>query len=240
MPVQDRYQTFVPDQREFFDELIVEDWATYQSADWDASRRFEVDELFKRIQPRTVLDMGCGCGWHDAEMANHSFVERVDSFDYSARSIEKADEAYPHEKAHRFVADLATFAPERQYDLVVSFQVFEHLNDTDAYWASAERGARHGGHVAIFTPNRNRLSNVLLRLRGKPPAMLDPQHFREYSPRELMKMGGMRGLVPVTWFAVSGLGGLPVIDRLPIAKRLALGARLPSVANGFCALFLRP
>ena len=31
MPVQDRYQTFVEDQREFFDALITEDWETYFS-----------------------------------------------------------------------------------------------------------------------------------------------------------------------------------------------------------------
>ncbi len=43
---QEKYPEFLSDQRRFFDELITEEWNTYQNADWDRSRRFEVDCLF--------------------------------------------------------------------------------------------------------------------------------------------------------------------------------------------------
>ena len=53
------------DQRAFFDELIVEDWETYDNPVWDASRRLEWDRNLSSLSPRTVLDVGCGCGYHD-------------------------------------------------------------------------------------------------------------------------------------------------------------------------------
>src|SRR5687767_441287 len=98
MRVHERYTHYHEDQRQFFDELITEEWGTYISADWDTVRRHEVARLFAIVQPRRVLDIGCGCGFHDKVMAEYPFVERVDAFDYSAQSIVKAEEVYPHPK----------------------------------------------------------------------------------------------------------------------------------------------
>ena len=92
MAVHDRYREFVPDQRDFFDALVVEDWAAYFSLEWDETRRFEVHSLFERVQPSTILDIGCGCGFHDREMAQFPFVKKVTGIDYSAKSIEMANQ----------------------------------------------------------------------------------------------------------------------------------------------------
>src|SRR3546814_5503301 len=93
MAVQDRYQTCVQDQLEMFYELITEDWETYLNSDWDQSRRFEVAFLFDQVRPETVLDVGCGCGFHDQVMAGYDFVREVHAIDYSAKSIERANES---------------------------------------------------------------------------------------------------------------------------------------------------
>ena len=37
MSVHDRYRELVADQRQFFGELITEDWASYRSDAWDFS-----------------------------------------------------------------------------------------------------------------------------------------------------------------------------------------------------------
>jgi 2-polyprenyl-3-methyl-5-hydroxy-6-metoxy-1,4-benzoquinol methylase len=235
MAVQDRYKQFLPDQREFFNSLITEDWETYSSADWDSSRRYEVTRLFDLIQPESVLDIGCGCGFHDKEMAEFSFVQKIHAIDYSVKSIEAANREYPHPKVHRSITDLRDLS-EASYDLVVSWQVFEHLDDPNAYFQSALRVTRSDGWIAIFTPNRLRLSNVKRILKRQPVQYCDPQHFYEYTSREIKKIGKRFGLECIHWFGY-GLSGGKRIDQLPIEKRLDLGARLPWVADSFCLIF---
>jgi len=203
MTVHSRYSQPVEDQRQFFDELITQEWDTYHSQAWDYSRRFEVERILQTVQPRTILDIGCGCGFHDVEFANHDFVTHVDAIDYSRESIKKANEEYPHPKVARRIGDLLAETPEPVYDLVASFQVFEHLSDPAAYFRYAIQACRAGGALAIVTPNKNRLDNRLRRVRGEAPAMIDPQHFHEYSIAELSALGEQFGLRVIDSFGHS-------------------------------------
>ena len=235
MSVHDRYREYVPDQREFFDTLITEDWESYNSAEWDEIRHFEIGQLFARIQPETILDVGCGCGFHDQAMATYPFVRSVDAIDYSSKSIETANKHYPHENVQRWAADITMLGCDRQYDLVVSYQVFEHVDTPDVFITRSAELLRPGGHLAIFTPNRSRLSNVLRRLKGQKPELCDPQHFREYSPREIRSLAEPNGLEFVSWFGY-GLNGMKFVDRQPASRRLRWGTSLPWIANCFCLL----
>lgn len=235
MPVQDRYPSFLDDQSRFFDELITEDWNTYFSEAWDETRRYEVSQLFRKVQPAHILDIGCGVGFHDREMALYPFVQAVDAFDYSTKSVVKADETYPHPKVTRWVGDIAKDAPRRRYDLVVSFQVFEHLSDPPSYFRFCRAACRPGGVAAIFTPNRLRMSNRLRIRRGLVPQLLDPQHFKEYTPSEVYELGRAAGFHAAGHFAY-GLDGLTMLNRLSHRTRLRLGALVPRAGSGLCVL----
>lgn len=235
MAVQDRYPHYQTDQRRFFDELITEDWDTYQSPEWDYTRKFEVQEIFRYVRPERILDVGCGVGFRDQVMANYDFVKAVEAIDYSGRSIEKAQATHPHPKVRRRVADFASFDPGRQYDLVVSFQVFEHLANPDAFIDFCVRCCVRGGCVAICTPNRLRLDNRLASLRRRPLTVGDPMHYREYVASELVELGKKRGLVPI---AHLGHGIHPVrlfghtfLADLSVRRRTSLGRWLPAVAS---------
>lgn len=232
MAVQDKFREYMPDQREFFDRLITEDWETYFSSAWDAARRLEAAQVLASRHPRRVLDIGCGCGFHDREMAAFPFVERVDAFDYSTRSVEKAEMAYPHSKVHRFVADLASFSSEEEYDLVVSFQVFEHFDDPELYLDLARSLCSPGGRVCIVTPNRRRLDNRLRTWRGEGEVLLDPQHFKEYSIDELRQLGRRHGLLPLRYFGHTLFADrFPWLNHIPGWLRLRLGVAVPSIAH---------
>lgn len=239
MPVQDRYQSFLDDQRQFFDDLITEDWHTYFSESWDETRRYEVSQLFSRVKPTHVLDIGCGVGFHDREMVLYPFVQAVDAFDYSARSVAKADETYPHPMVTRWVGDIAKDVPRRQYDLVVSFQVFEHLSDPSSYFRFCRAACRPDGIVAIFTPNRLRMSNRMRIRTGLAPLLLDPQHFKEYTASEIHELGRAAGFHSAGHFAY-GIDGLPMLNRLSHRARLRLGALFPQVGSGLCVLLRSP
>jgi 2-polyprenyl-3-methyl-5-hydroxy-6-metoxy-1,4-benzoquinol methylase len=230
--VHQRYQTTLVDQRQFFDELITEEWSSYINASWDYARRFEIAQLLRRIKPRRILDVGCGCGFHDAEMAQFPFVEHVTGIDYSAQSIHKANEAYPHPKVSRHVADFLADPIEPVHDLVVSFQVLEHLPEPDQYFQKAIAACVPGGSIAIVTPNWARLDNRVRRRKGMPPALLDPQHFREYTVNELRDIGRTHGLKMIDRFGHTFYSGAapwmtPKNDRV----RLQLGAWLLPLAH---------
>ena len=241
MTVQSRYPHPLEDQRQFFDELITEDWESYKSDAWDQSRRYEISRLFRGMRPATVLDIGCGCGFQDAEMATYDFVRRVDAIDYSTQSVKKANEAYPHPKVSRRVADLATDDPGAVYDLVVSFQVLEHLPNPDVYFECCLRACRPGGLIAIATPNADRLDTRIRRWRGEPPAMIDPQHFHEYSRAELRALASRYGLIERDCFGV-GLQSLiyPRLTPTPASRAARWGTYVPWLATVTVIVLERP
>jgi cyclopropane fatty-acyl-phospholipid synthase-like methyltransferase len=232
MSVQGRYPDFQKDQRQFFDSLITEDWESYFSPEWDSMRNWEVARLFRNINPEYILDVGCGCGYHDKVMADYPFVKRVDAIDYSQRSIEKAETYYPHPSVHREVSDFLSFSPGTLYDLVVSFQVIEHLQDIDSYFSCTKTFAKPTGYIAVITPNRSRIQNRFGVLKGRPPSLLDPQHFREYSIRDLISTGARHGLKVIDTFGHTvDTSNVPWLNRLSVTARIRLGSFWPSIAH---------
>jgi 2-polyprenyl-3-methyl-5-hydroxy-6-metoxy-1,4-benzoquinol methylase len=235
---QDRYPEFMADQREFFDRLVTEDWRTYQSAEWDETRRREVAAVLRRAPARRVLDVGCGCGFHDVEIAESPGVDEVVGIDYSPRSIETAEREFAHPRVRRSVADIFEFQ-EEPFDLVVSFQVIEHLTSPVRFLEACLRNVRAGGVIAVVTPNGSRLDNRLRHLLGKAPELLDPQHYKEYTQRELGELAAPLPLEPI---ATVGLGARLTVPRLnrqvlppPIGRLLARG--LPSVSSSIAQLW---
>ncbi|WP_161539641.1 class I SAM-dependent methyltransferase [Paramagnetospirillum kuznetsovii] len=232
MSVQDEFKEYLQDQRDIFDRMITEDWDTYISPAWDVARKFEVAQVMAGWQPKLILDIGCGCGFHDKELAELPFVSRVDAFDYSAKSVEVAEAMYPHPKVRRFVADMATFWPANKYDLVVSFQVFEHLDDPNLYFARARALCSSNGRICIVTPNRQRLENRLRTWRGEPEVLMDPQHFKEYSIDELRQLGRAHGLRPIRSFGHTIYSTRPRwLSRLPMKIGTRLGSLFPAIAH---------
>jgi len=114
-----------------------------------------------------VLDLGCGSGYGAAELAEHSKwligVDRVRPDRDSLRS-----------RAQFVRADIAglPLAPAA-FDLVVSFQVIEHLEDPSPYLAAMAQLVRSGGTVLLTTPNLLTSDRV------------NPFHVHEYQSDEL-------------------------------------------------------
>ena len=236
---QEKYPDFLDDQRQFFDEMITEEWHTYDNPEWDKRRRFEVDRLFRLVSARKILDVGCGCGFHDRLMAEKPGVELVVGIDYSQKSIEAANREYRHPNVRRHVEDIHRMTADGAYDLVVSFQVIEHLSDAAAFLESCRRQAAPGGHVAVFTPNRLRLVNRLRLLVGGQPKFVDPQHYAEFVCAEVIELGRERGLEYVSGFSYGMSLRIPWTNLmlLPTTASLRVGHSIPSWADCFCVVF---
>jgi SAM-dependent methyltransferase len=142
------------DQQELFGVDLARHRAAYQFA-------------IGRAGSGSVLDLGCGTGYGTAEIA--AGVGRATGLDRVA--------PLPASRTARtrFVqADLNAMplAP-RSFDLIVSFQVIEHLEDPTAYLSAISRTLRSDGEALITTPN------VLMSVG------VNPYHVHEYEADEL-------------------------------------------------------
>lgn len=227
---------YIEDQREFFDKLISQDWEAYLDPGWDKVRKIEVQEILRLVPLcHHVLDVGCGCGYHDVVFAQSDKVEQVTGIDYSSKSIEQANYHYPHPKIKRQVADLFELIDEvhAKFNLAVSFQVIEHLNNPQEFLMACANGVVEKGYIAVVTPNRERLQNRVLQLLGRKPPLVDPLHFAEYTIAELIEIGQKANLTCVGYFGHSislSLKGLTLINGTS-SFAVELGQRLPTWSN---------
>lgn len=98
-----------------------------------------------------ILDFGCGAGWLTAILG---VIGPSVGVDLSDVAIEQASQRFPHA---RFVqADIRHFEhPPESFDIVVSHEVLEHLEDQEAHLRAALRLLRRGRHLILTTPNRS-------------------------------------------------------------------------------------
>lgn len=230
--------TFVADQREFFDKLITEQWHTYHEEEWAYVRRLEVEKIFDIVQPSRILDIGAGCGFHDREMAYHAHVHSVEAIDYSPASVKRAQEEYPNRKITYRVADFHDLPAEPKYDMAVSFQVFEHLEDPDVYFEKCKAVLRPGGSIAIVMPNWDSLDNRMRDKRGMPRSVVDHLHFKEYTRASVREIAERHGLKEIGHFGHSLSSQFtPRLNKLPYKLRVQLGEWFPSHARIMGSVF---
>jgi SAM-dependent methyltransferase len=121
---------------------------------------------------RTVLDAGCGVGYGSAMLARAGATEVV-GLDLSAKAVAAASAAAPANASfvpgdvHRLPFEAGRF------ELVVCFEVIEHVDAQDDVIAELARVLAPGGVLAISSPNRDVY-----------PAG-NPHHLHEYVPEEL-------------------------------------------------------
>lgn len=241
MSVHDKYKDFVEDQRAFFDELITEDWASYNNSFWDFTRRFEIKQIMRQTSPQSILNVGSGCGFHDLEFSTYKDVTGVFGIDYSAKSIETANKHYSHPKIKRECFDVFTQADKvsEQFDLVTSFQVIEHLKDYKYFVTFLASKTKKNGFVSIATPNSLNFVNRVRKLFGKETLLCDPMHFKEFSLSEMKELGEYCGL---TYSASFGYGfsfnvKYDLNKFIPQRCLFYLGRIFPSLANVIVVTF---
>jgi len=130
------------------------------------------------VQNKRVLDYGCGSGYGSARMAE--LAASVDAVDVADGAIAHAREQYPRANLRFLAIDPTASLPyaDGSFDAVLSFQVFEHVVDTDHYLGEIRRVLAPGGTLLLVTPDR---STRLLPLQ-RP---WNRWHMREYSADSL-------------------------------------------------------
>jgi len=134
---------------------------------------------------RDVLEAGCGEGYGADLLA--SVARRVIALDYDAAAVAHVRTRYP--RVQVVAANLASLPlPDASVDVVVNFQVIEHLWDQPQFVTECLRVLRPGGLLLMSTPNR-----VTFSPGSDTP--LNPFHTRELNAAELAELligGGFR------------------------------------------------
>jgi SAM-dependent methyltransferase len=139
-----------------------------------------------------VLEAGCGEGYGADLIA--STARRVVAVDYDAATIAHVGTRYP--RVQVLAANLAAVPmPDASVDVVVNFQVIEHLWDQPQFITECLRLLRPGGLLLMSTPNR-------ITFTPGSDTPLNPFHTRELNAAEL------RQLLEDGGFTVDGMYGV--------------------------------
>ena len=96
-----------------------------------------------------ICELGCATGWLAQEL---SALGRVTGVDPDAARVARARSDYPGVAFE--IAELVSYTPQCQYDLVVSCEVIEHLHDKSRYVEALKRITKSGGWILLTTPNK--------------------------------------------------------------------------------------
>jgi SAM-dependent methyltransferase len=100
-----------------------------------------------------VLELGCGAGWLTAILGLFGPAEGVE---LSALAVEEASKRYGHVRFHH--VDLGTWnVPRAKFDVVVSHEVIEHLEDQQRHVRISHELLVDGGYLILTTPNAGTL-----------------------------------------------------------------------------------
>lgn len=131
------------DNQKFFDEyscMTRSRQGLAGAGEWSQFR-----EMFPKLQGKTVLDLGCGYGWH-CKYAVVSGAESVNGIDLSEKMIGEAKRLNSDPKITYSVTGLDDFDyPKEAYDCVISNLVLHYVEDIGAVYRKIYRTLKPGG-----------------------------------------------------------------------------------------------
>ena len=126
---------------------------------------------------KRVLDAGCGAGYGSAELAQAA--DSVVGVDRAAEAIDfaRASYALPNLRFEQASCE-ALPHPGGSFDLVVAFEVIEHLDNWREFLMEAQRVLTPAGQLIISTPNK------LYYTESRGPNGANPFHVHEFDFEE--------------------------------------------------------
>jgi SAM-dependent methyltransferase len=149
-------------------------------------------EILRHIDGATLLlDVGAGAGLVK-EMCFRGIAGKVYGVDPDERVLQNGN----LDTAFVAYGDAMPFFEDGQFDVVISDNVLEHIQDTDAFFREVYRVLKKGGIFLTKTPNRHHYVPLLAsltptwfhafynKLRGREEGDTFPTHYRLNSRRE--------------------------------------------------------
>ncbi|HPM76817.1 MAG TPA: glycosyltransferase [bacterium] len=219
---------------EFTGERLVPDDPAHRDLYWEHIARYQLAAPW--AAGKRVLDLGCGCGYGAHALAQAG-AQTVVGIDIAPVAIAYATTHYAHENLSFQTGDVRdTRLPDASFDLIVCFELIEHVREQKAVIAEVQRLLAPGGLFVCSTPDAQRHG-----------AMENPFHAHELKREEFrsllvayfpaVRLLGQRRMSGLAFDQLDGSGdGSAVSHELaagePIHYYLALcGETLPDVAR---------
>lgn len=158
--------------------------------------------------PERFLDAGCGRGTTSFFLATLGLSGMA--VDFSAESISEAARLLaPFTSVEVRQADISSVESQDNFDIVILWEVLEHIDDDAATLENIRESLKMGGHLLLSVPCRRSLWNIWDEYVG---------HLRRYEADELIQLLFSTGYQVISF--QSGLTAWYFI-LLPIAKMVA-------------------
>jgi SAM-dependent methyltransferase len=170
----------------------------YEVARWAALQHF-ISKVVKPAQVNTVLDYGAGSGLHVGLWEKLFPAARLSFCDISSVARQQFEKKYPdHVGGYQLIDELQPQSFNNSFDMIVSVEVMEHVEDLSGYLRDIYRLLKPGGYFVWTTPCANRfsieyiVSLALGKIEQTPEGYRrwtweDPTHLRRLRSNEAAK-----------------------------------------------------
>lgn len=144
-------------------------WLTAAQISYEHLHRYL--SVTRLVKNKRVLDVACGEGYGSALLARTA--QSVVGVDIDQAAVTHAEAKYTQDKL-RFLCGDATCIPlsgEQLFDVIVSFETLEHIEDHQAFFGEAKRLLAPDGILIVSTPNKTAYSDE--------PEYNNPFHVKE-------------------------------------------------------------
>ncbi len=157
------------------------------------------EEVAERACNKKVLEIGCNTGYGTKLVSN--VCRRIVGVDLSLNALKVASARYAGENIDYLLIDgLKLPFADGEFDLIISFQVIEHISNYETYLSELKRVLSPNGMVIFTTPNA--------RLRLDPGMRpWNEFHVREFIAEEL-------GQLLRDWFCQVEIQGLSASEEV--------------------------
>jgi ubiquinone/menaquinone biosynthesis C-methylase UbiE len=143
-----------------------------------------IDEV-KKINPKTVLDAGCGEGFTLHRLQDAGIGNKLEGFDFLDRAVKIANKEFPDLKIKQ--GDIYNIkAKDNSYDLVICSEVLEHLERPEDALKEIVRVSKK--YVILSVPNEPIfMAGNLLRGKNVKRFGNDIEHINHWSNKSFEK-----------------------------------------------------
>lgn len=178
------------------------------------------------VRDKNVLDVGCGTGYGCKILAEQA--NRVLGIDHDASAVEYCRRHYGAPNVDFQHLDVTSLNLNDKFDVAVSFQVIEHVRDTDDFVRRIRSAVKVGGLILISTPNVKTMH---------PSGDRNPFHFSEMNYEEFTELMERH----FDDYRILGIGYQSgnwlrsIVQKLPFYRRLGLLIRRESKVKALAA-----
>lgn len=170
------------------------------------------DFLFKTlkyISAKNVLDVGCGDGRLVGVLLRHGYV--ATGMDISSNALSVAKSKVPEGRFVCYPLDGSPWPfPDKSFDVIVSFEVIEHLLGVRAKLEEVNRVLTNTGHLIVSTPYHGLIKNFLITLvRFEKHFDVEGGHIRFFTVNSLRRLLINTGFRVLYWRYCGRLWPIP-------------------------------